>query len=65
MWYEINVSLNGKHLFATDKRSVTTEDKLREVLDILEPSLAGHPGINVSVTQWETTGKSVTTNAFA
>lgn len=35
MYYEINVSLNGQHFFATAKRSITDEKKLKQVLAVL------------------------------
>jgi hypothetical protein len=33
MYYEINVSKNGKHFFATHERSITTKEQLIEALD--------------------------------
>jgi hypothetical protein len=36
-YFEINVSLNGNHYFATSERSITSRSKAREVvLDILK-----------------------------
>lgn len=34
MYYKINVSLNGKHFFATDERSIKTKAKLYDVLEV-------------------------------
>jgi len=58
MYYEINVSLNGKHFFATSERSITDHVKLKEVyvnfLDKFPESL----GYSIRVTEWQTVGQS-------
>jgi len=36
MYYEINISLNGKHLFATAERSMTTEQDYFKMLKIFK-----------------------------
>jgi hypothetical protein len=35
MYYEINISENNKHLFATAKRSITTKSELKNVFEKL------------------------------
>ena len=39
MGYEINVSLNGKHFFATHERSITNNWKLKEILTGVKPEV--------------------------
>jgi hypothetical protein len=59
MWYEINVSLNGKHLFATGERSITSKSALGRALPILKQKFPVGEGYKIDVTQWETTGKRI------
>lgn len=51
MYYEINVSYLGRHLFATHKRSVTSEKELGNVLIHLLPKFPRSEGYEVSITQ--------------
>lgn len=53
MYYEINISKNGKHFFATAKRSITTTDKLKTVYDALSTAF---PECELTVTKYEKTG---------
>jgi hypothetical protein len=50
MNFEFNVSLNGRHLFATHKRSVTDSDTATKVRDILVAKFPESEGYNVIVT---------------
>ena len=59
MYYEINVALNGKHFFATAERSITNKWKLKEVYNILKEKFPQEEGYEISVTKYETVGKSV------
>ena len=59
MYYEINVAKDGKHFFATDKRSITTESALKEVYQIIKAKFPEEEGYNIMVTYYETTGKFV------
>lgn len=59
MYYEINVSLNGQHLFATDKRSITAEHTLEEVYKIIKEKFPKEEGYNITVTCYETVGKII------
>ena len=55
--YEINVSLNGKHYFATASRSFngSEEKALRAVIDF-RGRFPKSEGFNVSCTYWKGTG---------
>lgn len=59
MYYEINVSKNGKHFFATSERSITSEDKLNEVYGELKRAFPVSDGYKMNVTYWEKQGQSV------
>lgn len=59
MYYEINVTLNGRHFFATDKRSITNTSKLEALYKILKEKFPQEEGYNLSVTRYETVGKFI------
>ena len=59
MYYEINVSLNGKHLFATHERSLTGEWKAREVYNVFKEKFPKEEGYDITVTLCQTIGKTV------
>ena len=57
MYYEINVSMNGKHLFATADRSITTRAKLKTVYELFLEKFPESEGYKLSVTEWDMIGK--------
>ena len=57
MYYEINVSLNGRHFFATDKRSITTKRALKEVYTVFKEKFPHEEGYVILVSCMETKGK--------
>jgi hypothetical protein len=59
MYYEINVTLNGQHLFATDKRSITNKVALKVIYQIFKEKFSPEEGYHIMVSQWETTGKYI------
>ena len=59
MYYEINVSLNGQHFFATAERSVTGEWKLREVYKVFKEKFPEEEGYKIDVTLWNKAGKHI------
>ncbi len=62
MYYEINVSLNGQHFFATDKRSITNKIALEVIYKILKQKFPIEEGYHLSVTYYETVGRFVDMN---
>lgn len=46
--YEINVSLNGTHLFATAERSITSVRKMKDVWIILDERFPAAEGFQVT-----------------
>lgn len=59
MYYEINVSLNGKHLFATAERSIVNTFQLQKVYNLFKEKFPEEDGYKINVTQWEKVGKEV------
>lgn len=57
--YEVNVSLNGKHFFATDARSIITQDDLRRVYPALKEAFPEVKGYQLRVTYWKGMGEQV------
>lgn len=57
MYFEINVSLNGQHFFATAERSVTDRAKLAVVLDAMTRAFPAWKGYEVSATEWNNIGE--------
>lgn len=56
MWYEINVSKDGQHYFATDKRSITTLARALDVRELLKKAMPEEEGFEYTITQWNTVG---------
>jgi hypothetical protein len=60
MAYEINVSRNGKHFFATHERSLgLSKHHTREVYDKLVEAFPANEGYKIEIRYWQTTGESV------
>lgn len=49
MYYEINISLNGRHLFATAKRSITTNSELKKVYPVIKSKFPKEEGYSIMV----------------
>ena len=60
-YYEINVSLNGRHLFATAERSCTIRCEYEKVLNILKRKFPESEGYEVTATYWNCTGQLLET----
>ncbi len=56
MNYEINVSLNGKHFFATTERSARTQEDARKLFDTLRERFPKSEGYEVTATRYDTIG---------
>lgn len=59
MYYEINVALNGRHFFATDKRSLTNKDAMERVYKVLKEKFPPEEGYDILVSRNETYGTYV------
>ena len=59
MYYEINVSQNGKHLFATAERSLTNSWEMEKVYKLFKDKFPKSEGYKISVTYYEKYGKII------
>lgn len=59
MGYEINVSLNGKHFFATHERSLTNVWELKKVLKVFCEKFPPEEGYKITVYKKEAWSKEV------
>lgn len=59
MFYEINVSYNNKHFFATHERSLTSKEKLYKAYKIFKEKFPEEEGYNITATRIETYGKFI------
>lgn len=60
MYYEINVSLMGRHFFATDKRSATSKYAAVTLYRDFKKRFPQAEGFEISVTYYELTGHIMT-----
>ncbi len=56
MHYDINISLKGKHFFATSPRSCRDVYDLAAVLSVLQAKFPTSEGYRISVTEWREVG---------
>lgn len=62
MYYEINVSLNGRHLFATAERSLRCEADARALFADFAKRFPAEEGYKVRCTRHEDIGREVEWN---
>lgn len=56
-YYRINVSKNGRYLFATEQGGLTWEGDAKKVTELLKEKFPKSEGYEVSVTYWDCRGK--------
>ena len=56
MYYEINVSRHGRHLFATAERSITSFTQAEGMYMLFKGKFPESEGYQISVTQWDKVG---------
>lgn len=59
MYYRINVSLNGRHFFATAEQSITCRDKADYMYHDFKQRFPLADGFTITVTAWVTTGETI------
>jgi hypothetical protein len=64
MNFEINISKNGKHFFATAKRSCTDSIKAYEVLKELAARFPDSEGYAITLTKYSTSGRTLDVENF-
>ena len=58
--YEINVSLNGRHFFATAERSITSRKHLEKVFLSLSRRFLPEDGYSITVSEAVNHGRNIT-----
>jgi hypothetical protein len=58
-YYEINVSKDGQHFFATASRSLTDKRKMEQAFEKFKEAFPEEEGYKIRVTYWEAIGKEV------
>jgi hypothetical protein len=64
MHYEINVSLNGRHLFATHERSCRSIEEVKRVLEEVTKRFPVGEGFAITIHRYENAGKMVDANVI-
>ncbi|HDX9663243.1 TPA: hypothetical protein ROX91_001942 [Bacillus cereus] len=59
MYYEINVSKDGVHFFATSERSIDMQSTLEKILKVFVEKFPESEGYKISVTNYQTVGKII------
>jgi hypothetical protein len=59
MYYRINISRNGNHLFATADHSLTDHADFLFCLDILVAKFPKDEGYDLTATQWTSVGTTI------
>lgn len=59
MNYEINVSKDGMHFFATHERSITCTTKLKEVIEVFKEKFPPSQGYQISAMLIKTMGETL------
>ena len=63
MYYEINVSKNGRHFFATAERSITSFTQAEGMYMLFKEKFPESEGYEISITQWEKVGHPINIKA--
>lgn len=56
-YYRINVSQNGRYLFATEQGGLTWIDDAKKVTELFKEKFPESEGYKIDVTKWEGRGK--------
>lgn len=56
MYYRINVSLNGRHFFATADHSITTELQAKAIMKDFKQRFTAGEGFEITCTLWQKVG---------
>ncbi len=59
MYYEINVSKNGRHYFATAERSITSLTQAEGLYMVFKEKFPENEGYKIDVTRWEKVGHPI------
>jgi hypothetical protein len=59
MWYEINVSKDGNHLFATHERSLDNKYDADDLYTLFLSKFPAKEGYKLQMTKWEKIGHEI------
>lgn len=59
MYYEINVTLNGRHFFATAERSITDQTTFMNMFYVFKEKFPESEGYHITATRIETIGHNI------
>jgi hypothetical protein len=59
MHYEINVSLNGRHLFATHERSCRSIEEVKRVLEEITKRFPKEEGFAITIHRYDNSGQQI------
>jgi hypothetical protein len=59
MYYEINVSLFGRHFFATHARSITTREECKRVVEVFKKAFPKENGYLMNILRYELVGEPI------
>jgi hypothetical protein len=59
MWYEINVSKDGAHYFATHERSISTLEKAIEIREKLKIAMPESEGYRYTISKRMTVSETI------
>lgn len=62
--YEINISRNGQHVFATHERSLYRKHQANMVFNLLRKKFPKQEGYEVTIIYWEIIGQGLTATPF-
>ena len=63
--YEINVSKDGKHFFATHERSLGLSKRhTKEVYDKLVEAFPANEGYKIEISYWQKLGETISPDGF-
>lgn len=64
MYYEINVSKDGRHFFATAKRSITSKEELKIKLQVIMEKFPEDEGYTVMVFYYPESGSTISVESI-
>ena len=56
-YYRINVSKDGRYVFATEQGNLTFEEAAKKVFELFKEKFPESEGYKIDVTKWESRGK--------
>ena len=59
MYYEINISKNGRHYFATAERSIDDNEKAQSVANELATLYTKEKGFEITISRWQKCGERI------